>query len=117
MILVGQETAKNYIEAGIWGKVRLDSILARIAADRPHLVFEVADPVPQVDHDRRFVLDATARVLDGLTVRHETLLDVVRLDVPHSVLLDFGEQVGLRLGDAHFSPSSTMARRSSRAGW
>jgi non-ribosomal peptide synthetase component E (peptide arylation enzyme) len=35
MILVGQEMAQNYVEAGIWGKVRLDSILARIAADRP----------------------------------------------------------------------------------
>ena len=36
MILVDQATSRHFVDAGIWGKARLDTILARIAGDRPN---------------------------------------------------------------------------------
>ena len=65
MILVGQETARNYVDAGIWGKVRLDSILARIAADRPTDI-ALMDRGDRIGWQRRFSAELTWQEVDHM---------------------------------------------------
>ncbi len=65
MILVDQESAQRYVSAGIWGKVKLDGILARNASERPETI-ALVDRGDRLGWQRSFPAELTWQQVDHM---------------------------------------------------